>query len=360
VGDLSRACQYGLRLAELALQADDIGRMAAMRELLLPHAPGHAEMEACVRRLTERLSAGQAAAAAPEATESGKAPVAPPAAAAARLRMVSRPGGSQKAADAPSAPQAAAPSAAPQAAVAEARGGDEAPLPPSAQTAGDDTAMKEALGRVSAFLGGGSAPGPSAVSPADKDPNQKVRSLAAARRKANPLSDSGRRRTIVSEEMNLAWDLQQAGLLTEDHYAAVVRDLTELSSSEVPVTISALHALQFRSFANIGQVLQHVAGKSETPMIPLASFDPQGTAFGNLPLAYMIVQGVIPFESLGPDLLVAMLNPLNERVRCEVQELAGHTCHFFLVAPADFDTTLETVKNRYPAVAALRRQQAEA
>jgi hypothetical protein len=225
--------------------------------------------------------------------------------------------------------------------------------------AGSAASVDAALNRVVAFLGGsGSAPARAAEN-APVAPRSVARAAAAAVRKANPLSDAGRRRTIISEEMNLAWDLQQGGVLSEEHYAAVVRDLTDLSSSEVPVTISALHALQFRNFANVEQVLLYVSGKSETPIIPLASFDPQGTAFSALPIEYMVVQGVIPFECLGPDLLVALLNPLNERVRREVQELVGQRCHFFLVSPSEFDTTMETIKNRYPAVATLRKQQAE-
>lgn len=345
VGEISKSCQYGLRLADVVLRGNDLSRMAGLCELLRPHADTNDAIGAVVQRLNAQLGTVGGGAPAPAARP--PAPVA-----ASRLRAI----GSQAAkSPAPAVPPpVSAPAAPPVAAGAEPQ-----PEHPAAEperdlagkpAAGSSAAIDEAMDRVAAFLGGGGAAARPPPAPST------ARAAAAKVRKANPLSDAGRRRTIISEEMNLAWDLQQAGLLTEEQYAAVVRDLTEISSSEVPVTISALHAIQFRNYPNIAQVLQHVASKSETPIIPLASFDPQGAAFGALPIEYMIVQGVLPFECLGTDLLVALLNPLNERVRCEVPELAGQQCHFFLASPSEFDTTLETVKNRYPGVAALRRQ----
>jgi hypothetical protein len=377
LGDVSKACQYGLRLSDVVLQDDDVGRMSDIRALLQPHADANAAIGEMVQRLNACLRAHEAAAeaaaeelAAQAAAQSSRGQTAA-SAPASRLRMVASPAAKPGARAAAAPPAAAVPPAGrePDRPSGASPSSGNTPIPTADRMgagrdlprhpAANSAAVDAALHRVAAFLGGEGAGPASAAPPAPAAaPQPTARAAAAKVRKANPLSDAGRRRTIISEEMNLAWDLQQEGLLSEEHYAAVVRDLTDLSSSEVPVTISALHVLHFRNVANLDQVLLHVAAKSETVLIPLASFDPQGIAFGVLPIEYMTVQGVIPFERLGTDLLVALLNPLNQRVRHEVQDLADARCHFFLVSPSEFDATLETVKNRYPGVAALRKQAA--
>ncbi|GEM_PF-676377 len=174
----------------------------------------------------------------------------------------------------------------------------------------------------------------------------------ASRVESVPLSlviDATRRRAVLSDEMELLWDFQQQGLVAEAQYAVVVRDLTEMTSSDSITTISALHGLSFRGFVGLDALLIQLAAKASIPVITLAGFDLQPSVFGVLPLDYLTFQGVIPFERLGGEALVAILNPFSERLRKELPVALGCPCHFFLIPPADFDTALEVVKNRYKA-----------
>ena len=169
---------------------------------------------------------------------------------------------------------------------------------------------------------------------------------------SGPLSlviDSTRRRAVLADEMDLLWDLQQQGLVTEALYAGVVRDLTELISNDSITTISALHGLSFRGFAGLDALLVQIGAQASVPVIALAGFDLQPAVFGALPLDYLTFQGVIPFERLGGETLVAVLNPVSQRLRNELSAALGCPCHFFLIPPVDFDTALEVVKNRYQA-----------
>ncbi|MBM4164645.1 MAG: hypothetical protein FJ222_09440 [Lentisphaerae bacterium] len=167
-----------------------------------------------------------------------------------------------------------------------------------------------------------------------------------------PLSlaiDATRRRAVLADEMDLLWDLKQQGLVTEALYAGVVRDLTELTSSDSITTISALHGLSFRGFAGLDALLVQIGARASVPVIALVGFDLQPGVFGALPLDYLTFQGVIPFERLGGEILVAVLNPVSARLRNELSAALGCPCHYFLIPPADFDIALEVVKNRYQA-----------
>jgi len=175
---------------------------------------------------------------------------------------------------------------------------------------------------------------------------------AAAAAGAQPPSlaiDAARRRAVLADEMDLLWDLQQQGLITEAQYAGVVRDLTELTSSDSVTTISALHGLSFRSFPGLDALLVQLGAKASTPVISLGGFDLQPAIFRALPLDYLTFQGVIPFERMGGEYLVAILHPFSPRLRKEVVAALGCPCHFFLTPPAEFDVALEVVKNRYKA-----------
>jgi hypothetical protein len=169
---------------------------------------------------------------------------------------------------------------------------------------------------------------------------------------AGPVSlaiDATRRRAVLADEMDMLWNLKQQGLVTEALYAGVVRDLTELTSSDSVTTISALHGLSFRGFAGLEALLVQIGAQASVPVITLTGFDLQPAVFGALPLDYLTFQGVIPFEQLGGETLVAVLNPVSERLRNELSAALGCPCHLFLIPPADFDTAMEVVKNRYKA-----------
>lgn len=158
------------------------------------------------------------------------------------------------------------------------------------------------------------------------------------------ISGPSERRAIVTQELDFAWLLHEQELLSEDQYASVVSDITDLSSSAKPLPVSVLHLFHDRHIPNIDRVLAFAAEKSGAPLLPLTSFEPQMAAYGLLPLNYMVIKGILPFEVMSRDLLVATLNPLNDKLREELEQLTGRRCHFYLVQPADFDTVIDKVR----------------
>ena len=164
------------------------------------------------------------------------------------------------------------------------------------------------------------------------------------------INGPAERRAIVTQELDLAWLLHEQKLLTEDQYASIVNDIAELSASATPLPISVLHLFQDRQMPNIDRVLAFAAEKGGVPLLPLGAFDPQPAAYRLLPFDYLVIRGVIPFETMSLDLLVAVLNSTNVKLREEVETLTGRHCHFFLVQPSEFDVTLDRIRKQLTGV----------
>lgn len=225
---------------------------------------------------------------------------------------------------------------------------------------GDREAAKTLQGRLSEHAGRARAADALAkltglLSTAPAQPRQGQSSRNAVPHPISPMdalrqiADQGHRRQIVSQELELAWMLHEQKLMTEDQYTALVNDLAELSASTIPAPISILHLFHDRQLPNMDRALAFLAEKSGLPLLPLGSFEPQPESCTLLPLDYLICKGVIPFECMSQDLLVAVLNPISEPLRREIGDITGRTCHFYLVQPAEFDLTIDKVRKHLAA-----------
>ncbi len=161
------------------------------------------------------------------------------------------------------------------------------------------------------------------------------------------------RKINITEELSLAWDLLQAGELTQEQYAEVVQDLTNISSNTTDQGgISMLHVIENRAFGNTERILVFASRKGDLPIISLSGFDFSDEAISLLPLEAMIRQGVLPYDLLGPDALVVIQNPYDRDLRKQVELSLGRRCHFFLAAPHDFSAGIIRVQKRKSEVAA--------
>ena len=157
-----------------------------------------------------------------------------------------------------------------------------------------------------------------------------------------PLS---KRKVIdIASELALAWNLVQAGQLTQEDYSNVVHDLTESSSKNAEVPVSVLHVLHDRTFKNLDKVLTFLSSQSGLPIISLSNFEVQKDAFKLLPEDFMMRRGAIVFELMGRDALVAILNPYDMELRKEVERAIGKECHFYIVSAESYDHCLDTIR----------------
>lgn len=156
----------------------------------------------------------------------------------------------------------------------------------------------------------------------------------------------------IASELSLAWLLHQAEQVTKDEYSTLVSDVTENSTKHLDVPVSVLHVMQDRAFTNIPTVLTYMSHDSAMPILQLVNFDLDRGKFARLPMEFPAQLGAISFDEIGGELLVAILNPYNEDLKKEVQDISGCKCHFYLVCAEDYDAYLGQARQPEPAAAA--------
>lgn len=148
--------------------------------------------------------------------------------------------------------------------------------------------------------------------------------------------------TNISQEIDLAWELFEQGHISQEDYASLVHNLTELSSSaDSTETISLLHALEMMNHKNLESILAFLSHSSRLPFISLSCFTMRSELVPLLPLSFVRQRGALVFEIVSNELLVAVLNPLNKALKSEVQERTGRPCHFYLVRASEFEEALK-------------------
>ena len=178
---------------------------------------------------------------------------------------------------------------------------------------------------------------PSTLSDADIARAQQVRAPAAAPRNTFNISD----------EIDLAWKLFEHHEISQEEYAALVRDLTEMSASHNGGTVSVLHTLEASQHKSQERILSFLAQEAEetgSPFISLSCFTMRSELAHLLPIDFIMNRGAIVFETLGREKLVALLNPFNQSLRTDVQQLCGSPCHFFLARASEFDNAVVRLK----------------
>lgn len=144
----------------------------------------------------------------------------------------------------------------------------------------------------------------------------------------------------MDAELSLAWSLLEEGDLSEEQYAELVQDLSEMACGESGAVVSTLHVLEARDAKKLERVMGVLAKRHATPIVTLSAFEFNEQAVGRLPTEFMSGRGAMAFESMGQEALVAVLNPADEQLRKDCATLAGCPCHFFLTLPTEFDLAL--------------------
>ncbi len=170
-------------------------------------------------------------------------------------------------------------------------------------------------------------------------------SLSSGKKKASIELKAESATFSLASEMTFAWKLVESGDLSQAEYAGVINDLTEMSGQSDGLTISLLHVLESRNIGDIDKYMGSFVEKCGTPIISLDNFEVTLESVFVFPINFVVARGVIVFDFIGSEVLVAVLNPYDLDVRSEVTELLhGKTCHFFVTKPSQFDRRVEKIR----------------
>ena len=188
----------------------------------------------------------------------------------------------------------------------------------------------------------GAQPGESVVPRSERtfDLEQDASDPAAAERDVREAEVERHSTFRISEELALAWMLLEAGELTQDEYAAVVQDLSEMSASAGDQTVSVLHVLEGRGHKSFDRITGYVARESGAPFVSLGSQEFHFQALSLLPLEFCTRRGALAFDTVGSEVLVAVLNPFDDQLKIDAEHVSSRSCHFFVAIPSEFDQML--------------------
>jgi len=133
------------------------------------------------------------------------------------------------------------------------------------------------------------------------------------------------------------------GVLSKGLVQSAFDQLENLPTAGSDFLISALLILEKENLTGAADAVAAVADAALAPPVPLEAFELVPADVRRLPERLVKVRGAVPFAKLGSEWAVAVLNPLDETLREEVETAMGAKCHFFLAPPAMIEKVLERV-----------------
>jgi len=144
-------------------------------------------------------------------------------------------------------------------------------------------------------------------------------------------------------EIALLERLVADGVLSKGLVQSAFDQLENLPTAQGDFLISALYILEKENLTGAADAVAAVADAALAPPVPLESFELVPADVRRLPEKLVKVRGTVPFAKLGNEWAVAVLNPLDEVLREEIETALGAKCHFFVAPPATVEKVLERI-----------------
>lgn len=145
----------------------------------------------------------------------------------------------------------------------------------------------------------------------------------------------------VEAETTLAEYWHSAGIIDDEAFDRVQESLSFVPANGRPFLISALQILEKENAALCEQCLENLADVGVAPPVPLDAYDIGEKQLSRCPQWLVRQRGVIPFAEIGGTNLVALLNPMDAKLRSEVEAIGP--CKFFTASPSAVEAILEKV-----------------
>jgi len=145
----------------------------------------------------------------------------------------------------------------------------------------------------------------------------------------------------IKAELALISKLFSEGVLTDEVERSVKASVEASPTDGRIFLISALQILEKENPTLSERCVAVLADRFGTPPIPLGAFEPPHDLLAKFPPIVMRVRGVIPFATIAGTALVAILNPVDEKLLAEMNEIMP--CRFFLADPSAVEAALEKI-----------------
>lgn len=152
---------------------------------------------------------------------------------------------------------------------------------------------------------------------------------------------SGSYNAAVKAETTLVRFLHTGKIIDDAMQDILLKKVSEMPENGKDFLISAIYFLEKENTPIAENAISYLADSTATPPIPLDSFEVTADLIRTLPESFIKVRGVIPFARLGKTVLVALLNPLDDILKREIEDLLEVPCHFFLSDPVSTENVIE-------------------
>ena len=142
----------------------------------------------------------------------------------------------------------------------------------------------------------------------------------------------------IKAEVSLVDFLKEGGVVSETDADAVKKQLQAMPTDGRIFLISALSVLEKENSELAEKCLAFLADKGACPPVPLNAFEPNLDLIRQFPAVELRLRGAIPFGKIGDQVLVAILNPLDERLCADLNRVAK--CRFYIALPEQVEKCL--------------------
>ena len=153
---------------------------------------------------------------------------------------------------------------------------------------------------------------------------------------------------LATEEMRMAAEAEVAlvellwsnGVISTDDEAMHVRDqlVAEPVAGRV-FLVSALSILEKENIDLCERCMAFLADRFSAPPVSISAFERNGDLLKRFPADLLRIHGAVPFAKIGDVALVAVLNPMDERLRERLSEVMK--CRFYLTFPSSAESWLD-------------------
>ncbi len=142
-------------------------------------------------------------------------------------------------------------------------------------------------------------------------------------------------------ELDLAWFLLQHNVISQDQYESAIDRLTESSTGvKSDMTLSFLEELTEIDRVDMLRVVSFLAAESNMPFVEISHCECQDDVMGLIPINVSRRLGILPFDRLGDEIMVAMLNPVDKNLPQRISRHLKANVHFFFTSPEEYHIAL--------------------